>query len=406
MKKLLFIMDTLPLGGISKSMLSLFSELNRNGGYEIDLFLMKKEGLFLSLLPKEIRLSSDLLEPIFRNPHPKYTLKALKELPMTRWLTWVALSLRCTMARLRGGLHKHIQVLDKWIGNNTPALPTEYDAAIAYQGGRCIYYLVEKVRAKIKIGYVHSDYDASEADYMLKSVDEEYFPQLNWLATISELCADSLAREFPNLKNKIKVVENISSPALINSMANEPVEDMCESSGVVKLLTLGRLDIKTKGLDLAVKAARSLKSRNAHFKWYFVGDGYGKEELLDAIEEEGLKDCMFLLGAKTNPYPYIKQCDIYVHPSRYEGKSVALDEVKILCKPIVVTNFSTVCDQFEDHITALICQMTPESIAESIMTLINDRTLAARLVDNLKSNREEQSSKLKKFEELISTIYD
>lgn len=408
MKRLLFIMDTLPLGGISKSLLSLLNELGEKGRYKIDLLLMKKEGMFLPMIPQDVNLHSNLLEPIFRNPHPKYILRALLKLPLTRWPTWFSLSLRCTLVRLRGGLHRHIQELDMWIGKHTPALPDEYDAAIAYQGGRCIYYLIEKIRAKIKIGYVHSDYSASEADYMLKDVDQKYFPQLNWLVTISAQCAERLKTEFPNLTDRIRVVENVCSPSLIKSMANEKLNDdeVAKSDKSIKLLTLGRLDLMTKGLDLAVETALVLKRNNIKFKWYFVGDGDGKPKIVKAIKKGELRDYMFLLGAKSNPYPYIKLCDIYVHPSRFEGKSVALDEVKILCKPIVATNFPTVYDQLENRVTALICQMSPHSIAESIMELINDRPLAEKLIKNLKERQEDQQSKIDAFENLISPTHD
>lgn len=397
-KKLLFIMDTFPLGGISKSLLALFNELGDR--YEIDFLLMKQEGLFLPLIPEFVTLLPEPVEEVFRNPHPKYMIKALKELSFARWIQWLAYSAACTTARIFGGLHKQVQVMDVRYAKLAKGINKHYDAGIAYQGGRCIYYLADQVDAEIKIGYVHNDYSASEIDYMMKPSDEKYFPKMDYLITISPHCLESLKQEFPNIKHKCCVVENICSVKMLRNMA-EREKGFSDNYAGVKLITMGRFDIRQKGIDYAILTARILKKCEIDFKWYFLGDGRERTQIEALIRDSGVEDCFILLGAKINPYPYIREADIYVQPSRYEGKSVALDEVKALMKPIVVTNFSTVYDQFTDGKNALIAQMDPKDIAEKIMLLINDKTLRCRLTGNLAREKVGNEEQAQVFERLL-----
>ena len=107
------------------------------------------------------------------------------------------------------------------------------------------------------------------------------------------------------------------------------------------------------------------------------------------------------LGKKKNHYTYIAAADFYVNPARYEGKSIALDEAKILCKPIVVTNFSTVNDQFTDTFNASICEMAGDSVAAKIIELIEDNELRSRYVTNLKESMEDNTSEVNKLYSLL-----
>lgn len=403
-QKLLFIMDTFPLGGISKSLLALLNELDYSK-YEIDMLLMRQEGIFVPMIPRQVTLLPEPLPVEFRDPHPKNLLRNLLRLPFREWLKWAGFSMKCSFARIVGGLHRHIRVMDTWLGRNTPSVNKHYDAAIAYQGGRCIYYLVEKIDAKVKIGYVHNDYKMSEVDYMLKPVDKYYFPRLNAIVTISPKCKQVLINEFPEVADKVNVIENICSPKLICSMANEQINDFDENCDAgIKIVTMGRFDIQQKGIDIAIGAAKILKDNGVKFRWYFVGDGNQRSQVEKLISDNALQEDFILLGAKANPYPYIRQCDIYVQPSRYEGKSVALDEVKALQKPVVVTNFSTVYDQFIDGKTALICEMTPTDVAYKIKRLIEDKALRNSLVSNLQQEKVGNEEQAQVFESLISSM--
>ena len=400
MKRLLFIMDTFPLGGISKSLLALFHQIE--GQYDIDFLLMKKEGLFIPLIPESVNVITDVLEPEFRNPHPKNAITNFQAMKFGKWLSWCKFSIRCSLARMRGRLPMMVCAMDEYIGKHSRPLDRHYDAAIAYQGGRCIYYLVENVDADVKIGYVHNDYNKSECDYMLYPTDSYYYPKLDFVVTISKKCEDSLFQRFPNIKHKIKVIGNICSVKMIRKYSAMTV-DYDDSFNGIRLITMGRFDINQKGIDLAIKAAEILKNKGIDFKWYFLGDGDERQVIEQMINEANLLQKFILLGAKTNPYPFIARSDVYIQPSRFEGKSVALDEVKALAKPIVVTNFSTVHDQFTDGVTALICEMTPTDIADKILLLINNKELRDNLSANLRTEKVGNEEQAEIFKALLDT---
>ena len=383
-KKLLFIMDTFPLGGISKSLLALFNELGNE--YHIDFMLMKQEGLFIPLLPSNVNLISPPIEEAFRNPHPKNIVKAFKTLSFARLILWIKYSFKCSISRCICGLSGMVCTMDEEYAKLAEPVEEIYDAGIAYQGGRCIYYLIEKVNAKVKIGYVHNDYSASEVDYMMKQSDEKYFPKLDHIITISPKCVASLHSEFPALIDRCQVIENICSLKMIRSMAGSG-DSFNDNFTGLRLITMGRFDINQKGIDYAIAACKILKERNYKFRWYFLGDGAERPVIERMIKQYDVGDKFILLGAMTNPYAYIYEADIYVQPSRFEGKSVALDEVKALAKPVVVTNFSTVHDQFTNLETALITEMSPEDIADKIECLINDAQLRIQLSENLRKEK-------------------
>lgn len=391
-------MDTFPLGGISKSLLALFHQIEEQ--YDIDFLLMKKEGIFVPLIPESVNVITDVIEQEFRDPHPKNVIKNLFAMKFSWWVSWCGYSMRCSLARIVGGLPKMVCTMDEYIGKHSRPINKHYDAAIAYQGGRCIYYLVENVDADVKIGYVHNDYSASEVDFRMKSSDEKYYPKLDRIVTISSECIASLYCEFPNLKNKCVVVENICSPKMINTMAatGRSFDDGYKG---IRLITMGRLDINQKGIDYAIAACRILKERGLDFKWYFLGDGIERPLVELLIREAEVVDTFILLGAKINPYSYIKEADIYVQPSRFEGKSVALDEVKALAKPIVVTNFTTVLDQFVDKTTALVAEMDPIDIANKIEKLIENIELRDLLVRNLQKEKVGNEEQAEFFKTLL-----
>ena len=149
------------------------------------------------------------------------------------------------------------------------------------------------------------------------------------------------------------------------------------------ILTIGRLT-KEKGPELAVKACKKLIDEGFDVKWYWVGDGNQANYIRNIINELGIEGSFYLLGNKNNPYIYIKKCDIYVQPSKYEAYCTTTNEARILNKPIVTTNVGGMKDQFVDKETALIVNPDEDSIYNAIKILINDEEYRNKLVFSLK----------------------
>jgi glycosyltransferase involved in cell wall biosynthesis len=164
-------------------------------------------------------------------------------------------------------------------------------------------------------------------------------------------------------------------------LASEPIAPL---HGGLKLITMGRLTPQ-KGYDLLVATAKLLQDSSLDFKWYVLGVGPLQEDLNRSIAANQLENSIVFLGLKENPYPYILQSDIYVQPSRFEGKSVALDEAKLLQKPIVVTNFSTAADQIQHEKNGLVVAMDAQAIAAGILRLANDLDLQKSFASHLRT---------------------
>lgn len=383
-KNLLFVIPSLCSGGAEKSLITLLSLIDSTK-YNIDLFLFRKEGLFLPNVPDYVNIiDGGESYSLFDGAATEHIKANLKKLRFDKILNRVAYS----KALASGNREKIWQSLKTAFPKNKK----HYDAAVGYLEGNAIYYCVDCVDADIKIGYIHNDYSKLGLD---KNFDKLYFGKLDKLVSVSEECCDVLQNIFPEFGEKILKIENISSPVALRLLAGNAAEEY-EGINSKILLTVGRHN-KQKGYDIAVAAAELLDKNGVDFRWFSIGKGELMPQIEDRIKEKHLEGKFILLGERANPYPYINGCDIYVQPSYYEGKSIAIDEAKCFAKPIVATKFSTVFDQLEDGETALLAEIDAQSVAEKIMQLINDKELCSKLSDNLRCTHRGNEDELDKF---------
>lgn len=384
-KKILFILGVLDSGGVAKSLVNLVNTVDRKV-YDVSLLLVSNvRGPYYDLLPADLNIiHNDVLSAVG-------SLNGLKYLLLHgHFILAVGTIIRLFVACFSKPWSAYL------LSRLMPALSDEYDLIVDYNGQQQTYYMVDKLKGRKKVAFFHSDY--SKWPYYYK-MDKRYYPKLDAVFTISPICVDALKRFFPEQKDKIHLFENISSLKVINKMAEDSVD--IKSSAQWKFLTVGHI-CKNKGTDLAIEAAALLKKNGLDFVWYFIGNTAELSTFMPLIEKYGLQDNFVFLGLKSNPYPYFKMADIVVHPSLFEGKSITLDEAKILCKPIVVTNFSTVYDQFKDRYNATICKMTPMSLFTAIKELIDDGDLRKKYIADLRLNVKDNSCEVNKIYELIS----
>lgn len=130
---------------------------------------------------------------------------------------------------------------------------------------------------------------------------------------------------------------------------------------------------------------------------------YGAQENLirNKITEYGMENNVIILGKKINPYPYIKNCDIYVQPSRYEGKAVTVREAQILCKPVIITAFATAGSQLEDGVDGIIVPMNNQDCAKGIINVIKNVDLQRKLQTNCEKRDYSNRNEIKKIYQLM-----
>lgn len=373
-------------GGVSKSMSSLLNVIDVKK-YEVDLFITNPTGVFMDLIPPAINIIKDEKTRLLFSSFPKNLLLLLKKGYVFSLFVRMIAALLMLINKGYGA----------WILSRMMyTIKKEYDLAIDYNGQHQLYYLVDKIKATKKSSFFHSDYKMWSYYY---SMDKLYYPKLDALFTISDICVNSLIDFFPNVSENIHLMENISVPLLIEQMANQLIEDMNEICQY-RFVTVGHV-CKTKGSDLAIETAALLKEKGLDFKWYFIGGISDKEYYLKKCKAYDVQNEIVYLGLKTNPYPYIKKADLFIQPSLFEGKSIALDEAKLLCKPIVVTNFSTVNDQFTNGYNATITDFSVEKITSDIYCLVNDKKLQDTYKINLELDKHDNAKEIHKLYNLI-----
>ena len=387
-KKLLFIMPDLGSGGAEKALITIL-KLFDYVRYDVDLFLFRRQGLFLPDVPEQVHITDGGKDYELFDGSASACIKSnIKKLNFSS----AANRIKYTKALGNGDRTAVWSCIKKAL----PKIDKHYDIAVAYLEGNSVYYCVDAVDADVKIGYIHNDYNQLGLD---KNFDRPYFEKLDYLVSVSEECVNVLKENFPHLKDKIKLMFNIVSPSLLNSLGNANAAEY-ENANEKILLTVGRFS-QQKGYDMAVEAAKILSDKGYKFKWFAIGKGEMTQQIADSIKELNLEDKFILLGERANPYPYIRNCDIYVQPSYFEGKSIAVDEAKIFAKPIVCTKFPTVYDQLTDGETALLAEINATSIAEKIEALLNSEELCKTLSENLKKEKCGNEEEIDKFYALL-----
>lgn len=391
-KNIVFVIPSLDAGGAEKSLVNLLTTINYSL-YAVDLVLLHNKGTFLSMIPKEVTIIPlNSTYSIFTKTLSVSILAFLKkgrlDLAGNRILFFF---------KNRFIKNKSIAEQRSWknIKSSLDILDKEYHAAIGFLEKSSIYFTLDKIKATKKIGWIHTNYSNSG---MNAAFDLNYFKNIDALVTVSPDCASDLKNHFPSIANKIHVVLNIISTKTINLLANEKLDRILEKNTII---TIARLSPE-KGIDLALKASKILKERNVNFQWIIIGDGNERLSLENKIKQYKLQKEFQLLGLRQNPYSYIKAAQIYVQPSRYEGKSMAIEEAKMLQKPIISTNYKTAKEQIEHKITGIITEINAQSIALEVEKLLSDSISQDKLIKNLANQSFGTEDEIVKLYKLIN----
>lgn len=393
MKKILIVIRDMKIGGAQKSLLSFLQCLSNSPmGREAEIHLMVfcPRGPLLQQISDCVKLVDAPRELQWLSvPIDRELLRHISLRSMRGELRWL---------RERGNnTSQHIDQ-KKWNcwQSLVPENTVKYDVAISYIDGCPNYYVMDKVHADKKVLWVHSDYEKQGYD---PEFDEPFFEKSDAIVTISEGCRQSLVTDFPHLEEKVHVLHNITDYEEILRKSKEEGLKFSEREGL-KILTVGRLHPQ-KGIDIAVDAANLLKESGVSFQWLIVGEGAQRAALQNKIDEYGLSQYFQLIGSRENPYAYMAQCDMLVQPSRVEGKSIVLDEAKLLCKPIVATDYATVRDSIAHGENGWIVPMSAQGIYEGILYLQENPELCKQLIENLQSMPKGNEKELEQYVKIM-----
>lgn len=394
-KNILICSHAMEIGGAERSLLVLLYTFDYDK-YNVDLFLYRHSGEWLKDIPEKVNLLpesqkySSLLIPM-KDLIAKKQFGILLGRFAGRFFANIYSRKHC-FARSAVAIeysHKYTRFFMPKIEENK-----KYDLAISFLTPH--YFVLDKIQADKKIAWIHTDYSTIDVD--VKS-ELKMWSGYDSIVSISDDCTKSFLKKFPSLSDKIIKIENILSSDLIYKKSSEFVPNEMNDN-CFKVLSIGRFS-DAKNFDNVPEICKKIIEKGLNIKWYLIGYGSDEQLIRDKIAEFNMQENVIILGKKENPYPYIKACDAYIQPSRYEGKSVAVREAQILKKPVIITNYATAASQLKDGYDGVIVPMDNDGCAECIYKVLSDKKIMEQLSYNCSQNDYTNSSEINKIYALI-----
>lgn len=367
-KKILIIMPSMFIGGAERSVLGLLDSFDY-GRYDVSLFLYRHEGEFLQYINPNVQLLPEI-------PQYKTFDVPIKSLLLSKMFVSGLLRLKAKIDQKihrrktdEDGVWMHMQKISANLQPTLPKIPGEYDLGIMFLGVPDT--LVNKVNAKVRIAWNHTDYTTLGPD---TAYDRKIYSAIDYIVSVSEESRKQFLKVYPDLENKAIVIENILSEDLIHRQSEEVIDEMNTDPDEITILSIGRYSY-AKNYDNVPDICRRIREKGVNIKWFIIGYGGDEPLIRDAIKKNSMEDHVILLGKRTNPYPYIKACDVYIQPSRFEGKSVTVREAQLLGKPVIITDYATAHSQLEDEKDGIIVPTSNEGCAEGIAQALENPEL-------------------------------
>ena len=378
------------IGGVERSLLGLLDAIDYEE-YDVDLFLMAHTGEFMPYVNPRANLLPENKDLALIN-------KPIAELAREKYYKMACIRLYSKLyGDIRGKIKKtesvNITLCKKLVSASVPKFDKRYDYALGFFGPH--YLLNEKVDAKVTIGWVHTDYtnlnERPDVDFMFPM-----WGRLDHIACVSDGVEKSFQKVYPSLKNKTLTIENVLSPELIRKQAGEfEVLQEMPDDGYFKILSVGRFT-NAKNFDNIPAVCRMLIDEGYHIKWYLIGYGPDEPLIRAKIQEYSVENTVIILGKRTNPYPYMKACNLYVQPSRYEGKAVTVREAQILHKPVMITRFETSSSQVEEGVDGYICETGIAGIVSGLKYLLDNPAACEKLICKTRARDYSNRSEIEK----------
>ncbi len=393
-KDILIYTYNLDIGGIERSLIGLLNAIDYDK-YNVDLYMFKHEGAFIKDVPDNVNiLNQEEITSLAGIPIVEVFRKKNFRMGLGRLYAKARCLIKCKILKKPVSGEYMSQITYPLFCKNMKKLNKHYDVALSFYWPH--YFVIDNVSADLKLGWIHTDYGQIYPD---KKKEIEMWSKIDYIVSVSEECKKSFINVYPNLEDKVIVIENILSEEHIRKMANEfTVRDEIDFNSTI-LCSVGRFCYPKNFINIP-KICREIIDKGKDVKWYLIGYGPEESDIRQAIKDNKVENNVIILGKKENPYPYMKACDIYVQPSRFEGKAVTVREAQILCKPVVITNYATASSQVVDGKDGIIVDMDNKSIAEGICKLLDNSHTRQKLIEYCKNNSFGNKDEFRKIENI------
>lgn len=399
MKKVLFVINTLGRAGAETALMELLRRMDPKE-YDVSLYVLLGQGEMIDAVPKHVKLLNKKYDPT-----PVLSKEGKKRL---RSSVLKAMFRRGNVFRLFPYLVKNLfqmirkkkimseKLLWRILSDGAERFDTQYDMAVAYLEGGSSYYVADWVKADKKVAFVHVDYN--RAGYT-RSLDHGCYECFDKIFTVSDEVRESFLKTYPECKNKTDVFHNILNQEEILRRSKED-GGFTDAFDGTRILSVGRLTTQ-KAFEVSIDAMKLLKDAGYPIRWYVLGEGNQRKMLEDKITKLELQEDFLLPGATSNPYPYMRQADIYVHASRFEGKSIAIQEAQIVGMPIVASDCSGNREQIIHGEDGLLCDFSAQAIYEAVKRLLEDTELRSQIAKRASTKNADAVAEMNKILSLM-----
>ncbi len=399
-KKILFVINTMGRAGAETAMLELLKALD-SPEYDISLYVIMGQGEMIGKLPPYVRLRN-----LRFNAHSVLSRQGKRGMMATVCRAFFRnggqiKKIRGIAGNLasmgRQGKFQADKLLWRMLSDGSLRLEEQFDLAVAWLEGASAYYVAEHVKAARKCAFIHIDYES--AGYT-REMDRNCWDSFEKIFMVSQEVKEHFLAVYPEYADKAEIFHNLVDQEGIRRRSREAggFSDGYEGK---RLLTVGRLTWQ-KAYDIAIDAMKLLKDKGCNVRWYILGEGDQRRTLEKKIAALQLKEDFVLLGAAENPCPYYAQADIYVHATRFEGKSIAIQEAQTLGCAVIASDCNGNREQIKNGEDGILCQLTPEGIAESIETLLQNEETRKKLGKSAERKNMAQEQELQKLLQLLT----
>lgn len=376
MKNIAIVTRRMITGGVEKALIAMLKQFDYTE-VNIDLYLENLGGELFEEIPPNVtcyKIPSVTTSSMLK--HPIAAIKKIKYLCL-----------------LKKNQYSYLEQ-NYYASKMLLPITKKYDIAIAYHAPNTvpIFYVINQISAYNKYLWLHGDLDTNHGN---EKIALKYHGMYDRVYCVSKSIKENFLYYHPDMEGKVDVFYNYIDleEILEKSVVGKTFED--NFSGM-RLLTIGRLS-KQKGYDFAIQVCKKLVDKGYHFRWYICGDGDEKETLRSMISLYGLEDIFVLLGNQENPYRFLKNCDLYVQTSRFEGYCTTTNEARMLCKPVITTDVSGAREQFINEKTGWIVPFAIDDLVERIEYCFNNLShmdLVCKELQKMKFQNKEEIKRL------------
>lgn len=355
--KILFVMYNMEIGGTRRSLLNLLEKMVK-AGVQCDLLLFSPYGDFMNQIPHGVRvLHGDILmqsiyttKQTLKKYAPSYLvlMKAVQKI-----LKKVFGEKRFYDHVMRGYAKRHFK-------NN------DYDAVIAFQEGDCVKFATY-VPSPCRLAWIHNDYSNLQGE---QRGTPAIFSKLDSILFVAEGTRRTFVEAYPQFADKMRVIPNILPQDRIReSASDDDAERIFTDPNRIHIVSVGRV-ARQKAFERIPEVLDGLGTLSQRIEWSVIGDGPDLPRLREELETKGLQDCVRFIGARNNPFPLVRQADLYVLTSLYESQPMVVMEALTLGVPVLSTDFASVRELLGNKPFGVICENSVAGLTDSLRRLL------------------------------------